>query len=58
MQSMLAMVPQVVIAVVVHLQGLVVQAAVGVAAEVSHGIGATEHLGPLLLQLLPQGDVG
>ncbi|MNS94149.1 hypothetical protein D3C72_1283560 [compost metagenome] len=54
---MLAMVPQVVIALVVHLQGLVVQAAVGVAAEVPHGIGATEHLGPLLLQLLARGNV-
>ncbi|MNE54291.1 hypothetical protein D3C80_1490610 [compost metagenome] len=52
------MVPQVVIALVVHLESLVVQAAVGVADEVPHGIGAVEHLSPLLLQLLARGDVG
>ncbi|MOA60607.1 hypothetical protein D3C78_1855300 [compost metagenome] len=33
------------------------QASVGVAAQVAHGIGAAEHLGPLLLQLLARGDV-
>ncbi|MNR48686.1 hypothetical protein D3C85_1679510 [compost metagenome] len=54
---MLAMFPQVVVTQMVHLQGLVVQAPVGVAAQVAHGIGAAEHLGPLLLQLLARGDV-
>ena len=54
---MLAMFPQVVVTLVVHLQGAVIQAPVGVAAEVAHGIGAAEHLGPLLLQLLARGDV-
>ncbi|MOA70404.1 hypothetical protein D3C78_1992640 [compost metagenome] len=51
------MFPLVVVTLLVHLLGLVVQASVGMAAEVTHGVGATEHLGSLLLQLLARGDV-
>ncbi|MNE10558.1 hypothetical protein D3C80_1032750 [compost metagenome] len=40
-----------------HGVGFIMLGAIGGAVLVAHRIGALEHLGPLLLQLLARGDV-